>query len=138
MTRMVASLSALLLSVVFLISGNAFLMTLLGIRLSIEQVTPDIIGWILVCYSVGFTLGTVFAERVVERVGHIRAFAVFAAALAVTIQIYPLAVAWWASDRLRLSADGACLDEVVLPATGLRIVDGKVNGMADGSGDGPA
>ncbi len=35
MTRMVVSLFALLLSIVLLNGGNAFLMTLLGIRLSI-------------------------------------------------------------------------------------------------------
>ena len=51
MTRMVTSLSALILSIILLVSGNAFLMTLLGIRLSIEAISPDIIGWILVCYS---------------------------------------------------------------------------------------
>lgn len=51
MTRTVASLSALLMSIVLLVSGNAFLMTLLGIRLSIESVSPDVIGWVLVCLS---------------------------------------------------------------------------------------
>ncbi|MES1948069.1 major facilitator superfamily protein [Salinisphaera sp. C84B14] len=101
MTRLATSLIALIASIVLLISGNAFLMTLLGLRLSVEGFSTSLIGWILVCYSVGFTLGTVFAERVVERVGHIRAFAVFAAALAVTIQIYPLAVnaPLWAALR---------------------------------------
>ena len=101
MTRLATSLIALIASIVLLISGNAFLMTLLGLRLSVEGFSTSLIGWIPVCYSVGFTLGTVFAERVVERVGHIRAFAVFAAALAVTIQIYPLAVnaPLWAALR---------------------------------------
>ena len=102
MTRMVASLSALLLSVVFLISGNAFLMTLLGIRLSIEQVTPDIIGWILVCYSAGFVVGTLYVHNIIGRVGHIRAFAVFAAMAAVAALMYPMAVSalFWAALRV--------------------------------------
>lgn len=101
MTRLATSLIALIASIALLVSGNAFLMTLLGLRLSVEGFSTSLIGWILVCYSVGFTLGTVFAERVVERVGHIRAFAVFAAALGVTIQIYPLAVnaPLWAALR---------------------------------------
>lgn len=67
MTRMVASLSALILSIVLLVSGNAFLMTLLGIRLGIEQVAPDIIGWVLVCYSIGFVLGTLYVHRIIGR-----------------------------------------------------------------------
>jgi phosphoribosylglycinamide formyltransferase-1 len=58
--------------------------------------------------------------------------------LAVEHHIYPLAIAWWASGRLRLAQDAARLDGVVLPATGLRIVEGKIEGMANGSGDGLA
>ncbi len=92
MTRMVASLSALILSILLLVSGNAFLTTLLGIRLSIEQVDPGTIGWILVCFSIGFVIGTLYVNRVIERVGHIRAFAVFAAMAAVSALLYPLAV----------------------------------------------
>ncbi|MCK7543674.1 MFS transporter [Marinobacter bryozoorum] len=92
MTRMVASLSALIISIILLVSGNAFLTTLLGIRLSIESVEPSVIGWVLVCYSVGFVLGTLYVNRIIARVGHIRAFAVFAALAAVTALIYPLSV----------------------------------------------
>ncbi|NWN92038.1 MFS transporter [Marinobacter adhaerens] len=101
MTRMVTSLSALLLSVILLISGNAFLMTLLGIRLSIESVSPDVIGWVLVCYSVGFVLGTLYVYHIIKRVGHIRAFAILAAIAAVTALLYPMAVSmlFWALLR---------------------------------------
>ncbi|QSP95656.1 MFS transporter [Marinobacter salinisoli] len=92
MTRMVASLSALIISIALLVSGNAFLMTLLGIRLSFEQVSPDVIGWILVCYSIGFVLGTMYVHTIIERVGHIRAFAVFAAVSAVVALLYPMVI----------------------------------------------
>lgn len=101
MTRMVTSLSALILSIVLLVSGNAFLMTLLGVRLSIEAVSPSIIGWILVCYSIGFVLGTLYVHLIIGRVGHIRAFAVFAAMAAVCALLYPMAVSevFWAILR---------------------------------------
>jgi len=102
MTRTVTSLSALLLSIVLLVSGNAFLMTLLGIRLSIESVSPDVIGWVLVCYSIGFVLGTLYVHHIIGRVGHIRAFAVFAAVAAVTALMYPMAISteFWAFLRV--------------------------------------
>ncbi|PFG10488.1 MULTISPECIES: MFS transporter [unclassified Marinobacter] len=101
MTRMVASLFALLFSIVLLNGGNAFLMTLLGVRLSIEGVAPDTIGTVLVCYSIGFVLGTLFVQKVVSRVGHIRAFAVFATIAAVASLLYPMAVdmVFWAILR---------------------------------------
>lgn len=102
MTRMVTSLSALILSIILLVSGNAFLMTLLGIRLSIESVSPDVIGWVLVCYSIGFVLGTLYVQKVIARVGHIRAFAVFAAVAAVASLMYPMAISmvFWAFLRV--------------------------------------
>ncbi|HEV8078507.1 MAG TPA: MFS transporter [Marinobacter sp.] len=81
--------------------GNAFLMTLLGIRLSVEGVAPDTIGKVLVCYSVGFVLGTLFVQKVVSRVGQIRAFAVFATIAAVASLLYPMAIdmVFWAILR---------------------------------------
>lgn len=102
MTRMVVSLSALIMSIVLLVSGNAFLTTLLGIRLSIEAIDPATIGWVLVCYSIGFVLGTLYVHIVIARVGHIRAFAVFAAVAAVASLMYPLAVnmVFWAILRV--------------------------------------
>jgi|TARA_Y100001973_G_scaffold93085_1_gene143569 MFS family permease len=99
---MVTSLSALILSIVLLVSGNAFLMTLLGIRLSIEEVSPNVIGWVLVCYSIGFVLGTLYVHKIIGRVGHIRAFAAFAAMAAVVSLMYPMAVSmiFWAVLRV--------------------------------------
>lgn len=92
MTRLVTSLSALLISIILLVSGNAFLMTLLGLRMTIEQFSTSVIGLVLVCYSVGFVLGTLTANRAVESVGHIRAFAAFSAILACTTLMYAFAV----------------------------------------------
>ncbi|MEC7433209.1 MAG: MFS transporter, partial [Pseudomonadota bacterium] len=92
----------MILSIVLLVSGNAFLMTLLGIRLSIEEISPDVIGWVLVCYSIGFVLGTLYVHKIIGRVGHIRAFAVFAAMAAVTALMYPMAISmvFWAVLRV--------------------------------------
>lgn len=92
MQRTALSMSSLIFSIILLISGNAFLMTLLGLRLSVEGFSTALIGWILVFYSLGFVGGTLYAGRIIERVGHIRAFAVFAAILAASILIYPMAV----------------------------------------------
>lgn len=101
MTRMVTSFSALILSIILLVGGNAFLMTLLGVRLSLESVSPGVIGWILVCYSIGFVLGTVYVHQIISRVGHIRTFAAFAAMAAACALLYPMAVSepFWAFLR---------------------------------------
>lgn len=88
--RLVASLFALFLSVAFLIVGNSFLITLLGVRLSLDASDPRIIGGIMVCYSFGFVLGTLYADKIVQRAGHIRGFAVFCAILAIATLCYPM------------------------------------------------
>lgn len=92
MQKTITSLSSLILSIILLIMGNAFLMTLLGLRLSIEEFSTSVIGWILAFYSIGFVAGTLYAGRIIEKVGHIRAFAVFAAVLSASILIYPMAI----------------------------------------------
>lgn len=102
MTHLVTSLSALLFSIILLVSGNAFLMTLLGLRMSIEEFNTSVIGTVLVCYSIGFVIGTLTANRAVETVGHIRAFAAFSAILACTTLMYAFAVepVFWAFLRI--------------------------------------
>ncbi|MAL97906.1 MAG: MFS transporter [Alteromonadaceae bacterium] len=96
------SLSALIISIILLVSGNAFLMTLLGLRMSLEGFNTSVIGWVLVCYSIGFVLGTLTANRAIERAGHIRAFAAFAAILASATLLYVFAVdpVFWAFLRI--------------------------------------
>lgn len=92
MQRTIVSLSSLIVSIILLIVGNAYLMTLLGLRLSLEEFSAGVIGWILAFYSIGFVAGTLYAGRIIEKAGHIRAFAVFAGALAASTLIYPMAV----------------------------------------------
>ncbi|MGM0569258.1 MFS transporter [Marinobacter sp.] len=101
MRRTITSLSSLILSIILLIVGNAYLMTLLGLRLSMENFDPGTIGWILAFYSIGFVAGTLYAGRIIDKVGHIRAFAVFAAVLAASTLIYPMAVDTWLWGFLR-------------------------------------
>lgn len=102
MARQVVSLAALIFSIMLLVSGNAFLMTLLGVRLSLEGTPVSVIGWVLVCYSIGFVPGTLYAGRVIERVGHIRSFAVFAAICASAALLHPMLVSEWVWALLRI------------------------------------
>lgn len=102
MTRVVFAMSALIISLILLVSGNAFLSTLLGLRLNIEHFTTATIGWVLVFYSVGFVLGTLYADRVINRAGHIHAFAAFSALLACATLVYPMAVEPYLWGALRV------------------------------------
>lgn len=99
--RLVTSLFALFFSVGLLVLGNGFLTTLLGVRLSLADVDPRLIGGLMVVYSIGFVLGTLHASKIIQRVGHIRAFAVFCAVLGIAALSYPVSegIVFWLGLR---------------------------------------
>lgn len=90
MTKTITSLSSLVFSIVLLVSGNTLLMTLLGVRMTLAEIDTQLIGWVLVCYSLGFVLGSLYCPRIVTRVGHIRSFAVFCALMSMVAILHPL------------------------------------------------
>lgn len=92
MLQVAVSIAALFLSLILLITGNAMLGTLLAVRLDLEGFATDIAGMVLALYAVGFVLGSLFAIRVVRRVGHIRAFAAFAGITAAAVLLHPLII----------------------------------------------
>lgn len=93
---------ALFASLALLISGNGLLGTLVAIRLDIEAFGATGTGMVLAIYSAGFVAGTLVLERVVRRVGHIRAFAAFCALVSVCALIFPLFISVWVWALLRI------------------------------------
>ncbi|MGH8683644.1 MAG: MFS transporter [Burkholderiales bacterium] len=104
---------ALFASLVLLVAGNAMLGTIAALRLEIDGHDPGVIGLVLALTALGFVLGSLYAIRIVQRVGHIRAFAVFAAVAAASALVHPLyvSVAVWMILRLAL---GFCIAGLML------------------------
>ena len=123
MIRIVLPIFALFLSLVLLVSGNAMLGTLLAVRLEIEGFRAALSGLVLACYAVGFVLGTLYGIRVIQRVGHIRAFAAFGAVTCATILMHPLYVGTDVWMVLRLVV-GFCVAGLML------ITESWVNAIA--------
>ncbi|HVC02507.1 MAG TPA: MFS transporter [Steroidobacteraceae bacterium] len=69
----------LLLGMGVLMLGAGLQSTLLGVRATLEGFPTAVTGVIMSCYYVGYLFGTIAAPRLVRKVGHIRAFAAFAA-----------------------------------------------------------
>ena len=102
------SLTTLLIGAGILYLGNGLQIILLPLRAELEGFTTTMIGIMGTAYFAGFVYGCILGPAVVKRVGHIRAFAGFAALAAATVLAYPLAldpIAWCA---LRAFA-GICL-----------------------------
>lgn len=108
MIQTILTLSALLLSAGILLTGNGLQGTLLAVRGNLEGFSPSTVGLLMAGYFAGFIIGCVIAPRIVRRVGHIRAFAVFAAVAASVILLHALLVDPLAWTLLR-GANGICL-----------------------------
>src|SRR5215469_3911201 len=58
--------------------ANGFFNTLISLRVVIEDFQATMAGLVLSSYFAGFTLAALRCERIIEQVGHIRAYAAFA------------------------------------------------------------
>jgi len=76
-----ATLIPVLGSVAFLMLGNGVLGTLVALRLAEAGAGAVLIGLVSAAYFSGLTLGSLQGFRLIRRVGHIRAFAIFASVL---------------------------------------------------------
>ncbi|GGC04521.1 MFS transporter [Marinobacterium zhoushanense] len=101
MRLIIISLSALFISLMLMNAGNAFLLTYLGIRLGAEGVPPTQVGFVMVCYAIGFVVGSHWCTNLVAKVGHIRTFAALTSLSAMASISYPLleSVYFWAVLR---------------------------------------
>lgn len=68
-----------LMAVTFMEAALGVLSPLVSLDLARQQISTELIGLVTSAYFTGFLLGTLSCHRVIDRVGHIRAFAVFAA-----------------------------------------------------------
>lgn len=75
----------------FIVSlGSGFLSSLTTLQLNISNESFFVIGAISSSYFAGLTIGALFGERVILKIGYIRAYTSFAAILTVTILIQGL------------------------------------------------
>jgi MFS family permease len=76
--------------------------TLLGFRAEQEGFADTLTGLIMSAYFAGFLLGSVWAPRLIDRVGHIRTFAAVSALASVTILVHATVVEPWTWSAMRL------------------------------------
>ncbi|MFW6258551.1 MAG: MFS transporter [Halochromatium sp.] len=86
-------LSALFIAVAMLVIGNGLSGTLVSVRAVGEGMSSVTIGWIMSAYFFGFAVGSSYASRLIEAVGHIRAFAALASICSALAIAYPLIIA---------------------------------------------
>jgi MFS family permease len=72
--------------------GNGFFGTFISLRVPIEHFGATATGLVLSSYFAGFTLGALLCSRIIERVGHVRAYAAFAGLAVAATATMPLLV----------------------------------------------
>ena len=107
---------ALLLAIFVLMAGSGFLSTLIAIRLELAGASAATIGLVGTSYFGGLMLGSLRVERVIVRIGHIRAFAAFVtvySASSLTYAILDAAAVWTALrfvDGFAMAGVFVCLE----------------------------
>lgn len=87
-----AQIGTLILATSCIQLANSFFGTLISLRVAIEAFEATMAGLVLSSYFAGFTLGAVRCGRIIERVGHIRAYAAFAGLVVVATAAMPFLV----------------------------------------------
>ena len=100
--RLLAMALAPLLGLFIIALGNGFMSSLTTLRLGAAGESATTIGIVSSSYFIGLTLGAIFNDRLILRIGHIRAYTSFASLIAATILLQGMFydTTWWSILRL--------------------------------------
>lgn len=107
MLSLVVSAGPVFAAAALFIAGQMLLGTNLSLRLGAEGFSAALIGLVLIHYSFGFMLGSVYGPRLIGRVGHIRAFSAFAAIACCAALVHGAVIEAWVWALLRM-VSGFC------------------------------
>ena len=108
MFEIIKSFIALLIATTIVTIGGGFLSSLISINMNLNGYSTQIIGWVMACNYLGIVLGIFFCQGIVCNVGHIRAFAVFAAGATAISLLHGIYTSPWFWAVLRVGS-GLCL-----------------------------
>ena len=106
---------ALMLGMLLLMLGNGLQGTLLGVRGSIENIDPSMLGYIMSAYFVGFLGGSRITPILLRRVGHVRVFAALGSLVSAAFILYAAVVDPFIWILLRLLV-GFCFSGIYVVA----------------------
>lgn len=108
MIKVIKSYLPLLIATALLTMGNGLMNSLLTINMRLTGYNDHIIGLVMSANYMGVLLGIFFAQKIVQRVGHIRAFAAFAAVMTAIALVHGLYMSAWLWAVLR-TCNGLCV-----------------------------
>ena len=129
MSRLNASTISLLISVMLVWAANGLCFTLLALRMNIEGFDTTDIGLVTTGYFFGQLLGAIFFGKIIEQVGHVRAFAAFASLLSASVigYVFYIDLLVWICIRI---VHGMCVAGLLM------VVESWLNGSVSNNGRG--
>lgn len=109
------TVAALLIGIGVLNLGSGALMAIVGLKLAAAGTSSLLIGVVVSAYFIGLLAGALLGDRVIERVGHIRAFAVYAAVGAIATLALVI-VAWLPAWTVLRFVAGYCIAGLTMVA----------------------
>ena len=100
--HLLAMALAPLLGLFIVALGNGFMSSLTTLRLGAMGESATLIGIVSSAYFIGLSLGALFNDRLILRIGHIRAYSSFASLIAATILLQGMFYDTWGWFALRL------------------------------------
>jgi MFS family permease len=83
-------ISSLFVAIAFLAIGYGMILTFVGVYLKEMEISNTLIGIINASFFLGAVLSSIFSQKIISTVGHIRSFAAFASIMVVTFLIHSL------------------------------------------------
>ncbi|MCH5336485.1 MAG: MFS transporter [Campylobacter sp.] len=77
--RIIKSMTALFAGMSFMFIGNGLIVSSVGVILKELDASSFVVGIINSCFFLGAMYGTIFAQKIIAKIGHIRSFGIFAA-----------------------------------------------------------
>jgi MFS family permease len=92
--QLLAMVVAPLLGLFILSVGNGFLSSYTTLQLDASGASATVVGIVSSAYFVGLTVGAIYHDRLIVKIGHIRAYSSFASVSAVTILLQSVFPDW--------------------------------------------
>ncbi|MGU3575271.1 MFS transporter [Brucellaceae bacterium C25G] len=127
--QVIAMILAPVLGLFIVSIGNGFLSSLTTLRLDNAGASEMMIGFVSSAYFVGLTIGALFHDRLIARIGHIRAYSSFASLITVSVLLQGMYFDVWFWMSLRLLYGWAAIGIfLVIESWLLLAADPKVRG----------
>lgn len=100
--KVVFPISSMFFAIAFLAVGYGMILTFIGVYLKDMNISTSIIGLINASFFLGAVLSSIFSQKIISTVGHIRSFAAFTSLMVITFLLHSLFfdVTLWAILRL--------------------------------------